>query len=41
MSVCALAAATRRVSRRVDNVYGDRHLITRLKEQPEPVAAHA
>jgi len=32
---------------RVDNVYGDRHLITRLGQQPaggsgaEPVAAHA
>jgi glycine dehydrogenase len=25
---------------RVDNVYGDRHLITRIQEQ-EPVAAHA
>lgn len=26
---------------RVDNVYGDRHLITKLQQQEEPVAAHA
>jgi glycine dehydrogenase len=27
---------------RVDNVYGDRHLVTRINEQQqEPVAAHA
>lgn len=26
---------------RVDNVYGDRHLVTKLQEQQEPVAAHA
>lgn len=26
---------------RVDNVYGDRHLVTRLRDQADPVAAHA